>query len=488
MSNTISTHGLRLGIAKILAGVALITLSSSPLLAAPSIEERLEALQREMGQLREILRARQDEMNELREQLRAQQEVQQAGQAPGKPQPSFGGQYRINFYNADNDTNNVVPDDDDQRAARLRIRQNVDLEFSERFKTHLQLELQHTTDNVITTDVRLGGEETNVSVRHAVMDYTFGNGANLQAGLVPLHDYFHDTLFSSDWDYNPLAAAVHIPVGPGMLRAFAANLKEGAENIEADDFVHYQVDYTLPVLEKAQVVLTGTALNLEDFAGQKDSMHYNMGIGGHLEVQDGMALNGFVISSSTDKELLGTSDDADGVALLLELTGPLGPGNFGVMASYASGDSDGTGFLPPMAFAQTFGYWGYTGLLTVQGATDTGFDFDGVNLSNNGLGMTSVQAKYAFPLAHALSGYIAAGWFGNTNAAGRDDDVGIDLLGMGTYRFTKELALDFGLSYARLKDSVSGYFQGVQGGVSFNQDADEDRDKLVFFGRLQAEF
>jgi hypothetical protein len=414
--------------------------------------------------------------------------VQQTAESPSKPEAGFGGQYRINFYNADNDTNNIVPDDDDQRAARLRIRQNVDLKFSERFKTHLQLELQHTTDNVITTDVRLGGEETNVSVRHAVMDYTFGNGVNLQAGIVPLHDYFHDTLFSSDWDYNPLAAAVNIPVGRGMLRAFAGNLKEGAENIETDDFVHYQVDYSLPVREKAQVVLTGTALNLEDFAGQDDSMHYNMGIGGHLEVQDGMALNGFVLGSSTDKALLGTSDDADGIGLLLELTGPLGPGSFGVMASYASGDSDGTGFLPPMAFAPTFGYWGYTGILTVQGPTDTGFDFDGINVSNNGLGLTTLQAKYAFPLAHALSGYVAAGWFGNTDAAGRDDDVGIDLLAMGTYRLTRELALDFGLSYARLKDSVSGYFQGVQGGATFNQDADVDRDKLVFFGRLQAEF
>ncbi len=274
-----------------------------------------------------------------------------------------------------------------------------------------------------------------------------------------------------------------------MFRAFAGNFKEGAENIEADDFVHYQVDYSLPLGEKAQIVFTGTALNLEDFAGQNDSMHYNMGIGGHLEIQEGMAINGFILSSSTDKALLGTTDDADGVGLLLELTGPLGPGSFGVMASYTSGDSDGTGFLAPMAFAQTFGYWGYTGILTIQGATDTGFDFDGVNFSNNGLGMTSVQARYTFPVTNDLSGYIAAGWFGNTDAAGRDDDVGIDLLGMGTYRFTKELALDFGVAYASLKDSVSGYFQGVQeGGVIFNQDAGVDRDKLVFFGRLQAEF
>lgn len=469
-SNTISTLRSRFRIAKTLAGVALIILSSSPLLAASSVEERLEALQREV------------------DEIRGEQAEQQAEQASSKPQASFGGQYRINFYTADNDTNNVPERDGDQTAARIRIRQNVDLMFSEQFKTHLQLELQHTTDNVTTTDQRRGGKETNVSVRHAVMDYTFGNGANLQAGIVPLSDYFHDTLFSSDWDYNPLAGAVKIPVGPGMLRAFAANLEEGAENVESDDFVHYQLDYSLPVPGNGQLVFSGTALTLSDDGGGGDSWHYNLGIGGQFELRDGLALNGFVIGSSTEQNLLGTSDDADGVALLLELTGILGPGNFGVLASYASGDSDGTGFLPVMAFAETFGYWGYTGILTVQGATDTGFDFDGVNISNNGLGMASVQAKYAFPVANALSGYVAAGWFGITDASGRDDNVGFDLVAIGTYRFTKEFALDFGAAYARLNDSVSGYFQGVQGGVTFNQDEGVDRDKLVFFGRLQAEF
>jgi len=469
-SDSMRTIRGRFTIAKALAVVALIILSSGPLLAASSIEERLEALQREV------------------DELKREQAEQQAEKTSSKPQVSFGGQYRINFYTADNDTNNVAPDDDNQTAARIRIRQNVDLMFREKFKTHLQLELQHTTDNVTTTDQRRGGEETNVSVRHAVMDYTFGNGANLQAGIVPLSDFFHDTLFSSDWDYNPLAGAVNVPVGPGTLRAFAANLEEGAENIDADDFVHYQLDYILPVQENGQLVFSGTALNLEDAGGGGDSWHYNFGIGGQFELRDGLALNSFVIGSSTEEHLLGTSDDASGVALLLELTGTLGPGNFGVLTSYASGDSDGTGFLPVMAFAETFGYWGYTGILTVQGATDTGFDFDGVNISNNGLGMASVQAKYAFPVVDALSGYVAAGWFGITDASSRDDNVGFDLVAIGTYRFTKEFALDLGAAYARLNDSVSGYFQGVQGGVTFNQDEDVDRDKLVFFGRLQAEF
>jgi hypothetical protein len=159
------------------------------------------------------------------------------------------------------------------------------------------------------------------------------------------------------------------------------------------------------------------------------------------------------------------------------------------MATYASGDSDGTGFLPTMALATTYGYWGYTGILTVQGPTDTGFDGDAVNISNNGFGMATVQVKYARPLMQDFDIHLAAGWFGASDTpSGRDELVGGDFLAMGTYHFNQWLALDAGAAYARLGDSVSGYWQGVRGGASFNQAPNEERNKYVFFTRLQAEF
>lgn len=453
---------------------------------AESIDEKIENLQQQIDELRSQLKAERTAREKEKKEFQSEVETIKSADSKNKwPETSFGGQYRINFYNVDNDTNTVVPDTDDQTAARTRIRQNVDLKFSEQFKTHLQIELSHTTDNVTTT----GG----VSVRHAVMDYTFSNGTNLQAGLVPLHDYYHDTLFSSDWDYNPLAASVNIPFGPGTLRLFAANLEEGAENIENDDFVHYQTDYSFPLGGGGQINVSGTVLNLQNdvSVSTNDSFHYNYGVGTHLPFGDDLAFNGFVIGSWSDSDLLGTTGNANGVAVLAELTGSAGPGNFGLLVSHASGESDGTGFLPPMAFAQTFGYWGYTGILTVQGPTDTGFDFDGVNISNNGYGLTSVQGKYVFPIMNKLNGYLAAGWFGNSEVSGHDSTLGYDLLAMGTYQFTKILALDFGAGYAHLNDSVSGYFQGVQnggGGASFNQAAGTERDKWALFGRLQAEF
>jgi hypothetical protein len=84
-------------------------------------------------------------------------------------------------------------------------------------------------------------------------------------------------------------------------------------------------------------------------------------------------------------------------------------GEFGLVASYASGEDDGTGFLMPMAFAQSNGYWGYTGILTIQGPTDTGSDGDAVNMSNNGYGMSSIQARYSSPVTDALTAYFSAG-------------------------------------------------------------------------------
>jgi len=449
----------------------LAAVAAQPVMAAdPDLEKKLESLQREI----EALKA----------QMRTGGGAPQ--QATGGPQVTFGGQYRINAYSVDND----VPGQDDQRAARVRIRQNVDIKFDEQFKTHLQAELGHTTDNVTTTSSSTRGNQ--LAIRHAVMDYTAKNGINTQAGIVPLGDYFGDTQFSSDWNYNPLALAAIAPLGPGKLRVFTAKLNEGQENITKDDFSHYQLDYILPLSGKNQINLGALFVKLtpNSVAPFTSKRHGNFGLGGRFEVGGGLTLNGFVVGSRTDKELLAPgAGDGSGAALKLELAGAAGPGKFGVLATRASGKSDGSGFLPVQALAKTNGYWGYTGILTVQGPTDTGFDGDSVNISNNGYGLSSVQAKYAFPITQDLSGYVAAGWFGGAKTpAGRSGDVGTDLLLMGTYRFTKILALDFGGAYAKLRDGVSGYSNGVIGGATFNQGTGISRDKSALFTRLQAEF
>jgi len=299
-----------------------------------SVEDKIRDLQRQIDELKA-------------QQQTQQRRIEQAGQAThgaptaaaGGPKVTFGGQYRVNAYTSDNDS---VSENDNQTAARLRLGQNVDITFDEQFKTHVQFELQHTTDNVTTTDSRRGVQSTDVSARHAVMDYTFRpdngfNGSNMQVGIVPLQDYFHQTQFSADWDYNPLAVSFIVPAGSNSLRLFAANLEEGSESNADDDFVHYQADLTLPLNADTGITLTGTALNIADALGSNSSWHYNFGLGGHTRL-GGINVNGFVMGSSTDKSLLGGTRDADGVAALLELKGRLCSGDkVRRQAAYASG-------------------------------------------------------------------------------------------------------------------------------------------------------
>ncbi len=436
--------------------------------------KKLEALEKEIDTLKAQLRTNTAAI------ARAPQKTE------GGPEVSFGGQYRINSYSVDNGSAGQSGQD----ASRARIRQNVDIKFDEQFKTHLQMELGHTTDNIDTTNN--SSRANNFAIRHAVMDYTTKNGVNLQAGLVPLGDYFGDTLFSSDWNYNPVALSATALVGVGKFRVFAASLKKKSEtNTTANDLAHYQLDYVLPLADKNRINVGASFIRAGDPAlASVQRNHGNLGIGGKIEVENGLALNGFIVASRTDKGLLAPgAGNANGTAVKLELVGGAGPGKFGLLATHATGKSDGTGFLPTQALAKTNGYWGYTGILTIQGPTDTGFDGDSVNISNNGYGLSTVQAKYAFPITQDLSAYVAAGWFGNTKTpSGRSGGVGTDFLLMGNYRFNKFLALDFGAAVANLKDGVSGYSNGVIGGAAFNQGAGVSRSKRAMFTRLQAEF
>jgi hypothetical protein len=404
-------------------------------------------------------------------------------------QVGLGGQYRINAYSARND----IPDQDNQTAARVRIRQNVDVRFDEQFRTHVQLELGHTTSNVSTTDVTIG-------VRHAVLDYTSRGGLSLQAGIVPLADRFGDVLFSSDWNYNPVAAAITVPISKLEARAFAGKLLEsmrdgtnnitGGEEFSGDDTTHYQLDLMVPAGARVQLNAGGSFVQMSPDTAPpfRSRNHVNYGAGARVTLATDLAAQLFVLGSNTNGAIVADGNgDASGAAAKLELTGKLGPGKFGVLASHATGDDDGSGFIPVQALVKTNGYWGYTGILTVQGPTDTGFDGDSVNVANNGYGMTSVQVRYSTPIVGKLSGYAAAGWFGNANTpAGRSGDVGVDVLLLGTYRFNRVLAMDFGGGFARIEDGASGYDKGVAG--AFNQEAGTTRNKAAVVARMQAEF
>lgn len=445
--------------------------------ADKNIETRILQLEQDNKTLKK-------ELQQVKAELETPQSAQRQAQSGNRnigdktPVASYGGQYRINSYSADNDVGG-----DRQTASRVRIRQDIDIKFDEQLKTHLQLEMGNTASNITTSS-------SNIKVRHGVIDYTFKNGINAQAGIVPLSDYFGDSQFSSAWYYNPVALSAIIPASNGQLRAFAGNLSEGDELIASDDFVHYQLDYAITSSNNQQLNFALTYADIGNNATPALSYaYYNLAAGLIMPMSNGLKLDAFIMASDTDKGLLATSSDASGLAFKLAVTGAAGKGDFGLMLTHASGEDDGSGFLPIMAMARANGYWGYTGILTIQGSTDTGFDGDSVNISNNGFGLTTLQAKYVLPVSQKLKTYAAAGWFGNSETpAGRGSNVGIDLMVMGSYQLHKYLALDFGAAFARVEDAVSGYSNGVIGGTGFNQAAGTSRNKTALFTRLQTEY
>lgn len=389
----------------------------------------------------------------------------------------LGGQYRINSYVVDADVGGIS-----RAAARIRLRQNLDFTFDDHFSSHLQLELSHTTDNVTTTSESSRGAD--IDVRHAVLAYELDSGAVVKAGLLPFSDRAFDTQFSGDWDYNPLAVSLEIPVAAGNLRLIGANLKEGDESVE-DDFLHFAADYRV---ERGDnwLDLGASLLNVEGLAGDKGD-HVVLGLSGAVTLDDELTLSGFVSGSFTDSALLAAgASNGRGLALGLRLGHT---DHWEVLATHATGRRDGGGFLPVMALAQTYGYWGLTGLLTVQGATDTGFDGDGVNLSNSGFGMTSVQGRYHIYLDKDLKLTIAGGYFGDSRTPQpRSSFLGVDTLGMLSWRISDVLSLDAGVAYAHIDDGVVGYANGVLGDAVFNAPLGVERDKIAAFTRLQAEF
>jgi hypothetical protein len=465
----------------------------TPAIAQSAVEKRLielqkqsdllrlqtENLQREIKTITDSINIENGHLSDLSAPVSNLASV--PAQEPASKNPrykiAFGGQYRINSYYAKNDVGK-----NKRRASRVRLRQNFDVNFNEQLESHLQLELGHTTDNITTTSNSV--RETNIDVRHAVIKYTFDNELELEAGIVPLNDKFGETLFSSNWDYNPVAFALSGPLGPGYFRGFVANLDEGQETI-GDDFKHYQLDYGLQLPRDTTLNMSATLIRKTDLTSNAHS-HLNVGMNVSHALSNGLWINGFIVGSFTDGELLRAGKNGKGVAAKLELKSDRG---FSIMATHASGSSDKTGFIPVMALARTFGYWGYGGTLTVQGPTDTGIDGDAVNISNNGYGLTSVQAHYLNSITDKLDLTLAAGWYGNSKTpAGRGSFVGTDFLAMGTYRFDDVLALDFGVTYVHLGDAVSGYWQGLTAETGFNGLAGETRDKTVLFTRLQAEY
>lgn len=409
--------------------------------------------------------------------------VSAAGTAP---EVSFGGQYRINSYTLmDKDgAGNIA-------ASRLRIRQNIDLKFSEEFSTHIQFNIGHITEGIGNHTSNTSGSDNlgnavntrgvTVGLRHAVLKYKFSDAAILVAGLVPVSDKFGDTLFSSDWDFNPLAYALLGNTGSIDYRVAWFKVAENGEVDETpaaktmNDIDGYLLDLGGD-LGVAKVGVMGLLIQTPNAAVDGYEGNSWVGLRGDGSTS-GLGWHLSLVNSSVKKTPIGTTDDASGIQLLAKVDGKAGRLGWGVLVLNSSGDKGNEGFISPQTLYGGQGYWGKTGILNIQGPTDTGMDANMLRTDNGGLGLMTIQANVSSPLTDNLGGYLGAGWYqaNQDNAAG-SKDIGSDIYAQLKYSFPNSpLALQAGVDVASL-------------GKAAPNSGGKTRTATAFFSRLQAEF
>ncbi|MCD6259569.1 MAG: hypothetical protein J7J31_08205 [Helicobacteraceae bacterium] len=424
--------------------------------ASEDINLKIESLQKQI-----------DALKETKKQEQSEYEI------------SFPGQYRINFYSVENDR----AGEDTQNAARARIRQNVDIEFSDQLSSSIRFQLNHTNDNVTNANDTAGN---GVQIRHGYIAYKPFKEIQLRAGLVPVEEYHHDLLYSKGWGYNPFALEGFHNFDTFALHYFVASLREDDETTREDDIIQYQADLFTKPNTGTKFTLSTTLLDVNEipYSGK----HLNIALNLNYKLSEHLDLDTDILYSSTQKSLFSHGKNAEGLGFLAKLKYQRDGFSSSLLVTHMQGDDEGRGFLVPMSFTKTNSYWGYTGIVTVMPQTDTGFDGDSIHVSNNGYGMSSVQLNASYKVNDTTKLYGAFGWFGNTDAPQRGSDVAIDSVVMTQLRLHKYLGLDLGVAYARIYDGLSGYSKGVIGQTNLNNAQNETRDKLAFYGRLQLEF
>jgi len=429
------------------------------------------------------------------------------------------GQFRINsYYQTSSDGKTTIggnlAEADDIQAARLRFRPTWDVKFDNGVAMHMQLNIGHINSNIANARYTLNGSSGNdpaVSLRHGYISAPVPSmeELTLTAGIIPISDKFGDTLFSSDWDYNPLAFMLTGTFSGVKVRLGHANLDEGGEGTSitnaADDvdqwFVDADTDTSVGMVGVSYYGLNDNTkpTNSRTGGASTTNQHY-VGVR-YTGTFDSVEAGGWVLYNwGVRKFPSGVTDrDNSGVAVKGEVKAGVGPAKVGLMALYASGDKDfsdstkssSDSFITPESIVGTTGYWGYTGKLNVQGPTDTGIDCQAVNIDGAdyctgagiGNGMVTVQANIAAPIIEGrLDGYAAVGWFKSVDSlSGQKKYIGTDIYAQLKYFFSEHMALEAGVDYVALG-------KGHPDNLENAPFTSVDRGVTLLFSRLQLEY
>ena len=416
-----------------------------------------------------------------------------------QPEVTFHGQFRVNYY-MDSRTNSEDFGDGDARAHRLRFRPTWDVAFQDDVKLHIQFNIGHIKETWGNHNLEQSGGPA-FGLRHGYISAPLSDNITGIAGVVPVSDKFGDTLFSGDWDFNPVATVLLGKSGNLDWRFGTAKIAEGSENEKAGA-TDTQDDIDVIVLDVDSGGFGGSIYHFIGGKNHADLPELSFSLYGVRWAGEfgSTKLNAFVVGSSFSTtgsaaapNTFGAFDvKSSGFAGKLEAKLPVGENTLGILGIFATGDKKfGTNesagsFITPMSLIGAHGYYGYTGKLNIQGPTDTGID-DPVNIDggsygngNLGRGLMTLQANLSIPGSNKLSYYVAVGWFQSVDApASGSKDIGTDIYVQGKYNIGSNLNLEFGVDYAALG---KGSHYATEAGV------DKSRNITTIFSRLQLEW
>lgn len=392
---------------------------------------------------------------------------------------SFQGQFRmVTFFESDSVSEAKLME------SHLRWRPSWDVKAQNNVRMHLQLQVGDIDSNVNHTRNSPDDAYANpvVGVRQAYLTFgspdDLGIGGHLSAGLIPVSDRFGDTLFSGDYGFSPLGIMWFskidnwdIRLGTGKLSE-ADKDKDGKDN---DDTDIYYLDLDNKSKENKSYGVSIYRYSDLNKNGVDTTENY-IGVRGS-KITGKRSINGFLIYNTGVIHPKAGGDDSthNGFALKAEWLKAVGDSRFGIMGTYASGSKNGKqSFISPSGLK---GYWGYTGIITMQPATETITPWF-INMNGNGSsGLISLQAKYETPMLDRTSIYLAGGTFQHIEApAGAEKNVGFDVFASGKYKISSNLDCDAGLAYASLGKGTPAYSLAKEDGV------------VLLFAKLQYEY
>ncbi len=356
----------------------------------------------------------------------------------------FGGQWRV-MANAANFGfhSSTIGDQKDDGFLNERLRNWLWVSPAEGVEGYMQVEIGHIT---FGRDFEFP-KSVQIELRRGYLTYRNEDVGDFRLGIQDWHDMFYaegssipkepavddyrsfgSVLANSIWDFNVGGLTYHKQfhsMGDLEVRLGGYVLFRDDDGFRAADTQLWAADLDLPVCEDAGIgwsfywVHDSESYSYPTLAEPRRADDLWTGLRGHAKL-GGVPVNGFFIFNQGWRDDAPPLDDFEhtGWAAKAEV-GPLelGPGKFFLQTLFATGEDDPTDtdsgeFRTIAQSAQdnfgAQGYWSYLFLTSPHGPSDVN-DL-GVGLQNRGLGLYTVQGKYAYPIVGILSGTLGAGW------------------------------------------------------------------------------